>query len=62
MPDPVVPTVLTLTEQERRVIHSALILASGMLDLEGKPESATTALEVAYRVLPGGLRGLENAA
>jgi hypothetical protein len=60
--DPVVPTTLTLTNQERRVIYTALTYASASLDAEGQAAKATIALELAYRILPGGLRDLENAA
>lgn len=62
MSHPTVPTVLTLTDQERRVIYTALTYASASLDAEGQTQKATVALELAYRVLPGGLRDLRDAA
>lgn len=62
MAEPVVPTTVALTNQERRVIYSALMLSSSMMDALGDASGATTALELAYRVLPGGLRCSEDAS
>lgn len=53
-------TTFHLTNQERRVIFTGLTYVSASLDAEGQPASATTVLELAYRILPGGLRSSED--
>ena len=61
MPEPSLDlTTVTLTDQERNVIFSALAMTSTMLDALDDVTGSIVALELAYRILPGGLRGDES--
>lgn len=52
------PDTITIevTKQELRVIHQALLLTSTMVDALGQARRATLTLQLAYRLLPGGIR------
>jgi aspartyl/asparaginyl beta-hydroxylase (cupin superfamily) len=45
---------ITLTTQERRVLHRALTMSSALLDAIGDIMCAASCLELADRVLPEG--------
>lgn len=55
---PDAPTFVSvlLTPQEQVVVYRALTMGSAMLDALGDVQCATSMLELAYRVLPGGNR------
>lgn len=58
MHEPIVDlTTVTLTDRERKVVHRCLTMSSAMFDALGDVDCATTALELAYFILPEGLRG-----